>query len=176
MPEARDSPVLFRSPVWRIAGSDLHGVNQQCDQVESSRIALMLLRLVVLVGGSCSGVTSLLPHGPRLPEGEASMLLFNMRSLLPPLPATTISYRVSDTTLFSATATQLTPILWDANVFGKMHIHPVACLTAYQLIAHQREKCGYCLTRAFILGLQAQERDLRHHRTLESNQSWSCSG
>lgn len=97
VPEARDSPVLFRSPVWRIAGSDLHGVNQQCDQVESSRIALMLLRLVVLVGGSCSGVRSLLPHGPRLPEGEASMLLFNMRSLLPPLPATTISYRVSDT-------------------------------------------------------------------------------
>jgi hypothetical protein len=84
--EARDSPVLFRTPVWRTAGSDLHGVNQQCNQVESSLTQLMLPRLVVVVGGSWSDVTSVLPRGPRLPEGEAGMLLFNLRFLLLPLP------------------------------------------------------------------------------------------
>jgi hypothetical protein len=63
VPEARDSPVLFRTPVWRTAGSDLHGVNQQCNQVESSLTQLMLPRLVVVVGGSWSDVTSVLPRG-----------------------------------------------------------------------------------------------------------------
>jgi hypothetical protein len=105
VPEARDSLVLFRSQVWRTACSDLHGVNQAVRPgrgLSNSTHGLLPSCPYQWLLVWCYDYPLSSPYGPRLPEGEAGMLLFNLRFLLATTTATTTTTLFAILTLFKA--------------------------------------------------------------------------